>query len=347
MLEPIIRDHIEKALSRLEINGKLLTKNRLESCYSLFRDRFGPEVLSGLDGEKLLEVMHAHGNQDSLVYWLEFKDDEELPAHFGSIAGGSALKFGLYRSAETGEWVTGHPRSKEILSIEQAIQRARRHRDELIQGCKILEQIPEDRSDDDYRKLQAALSETAPIVSDSAWGHKYFHMMFPDRLDDYHSPIYQRFHLVKLLQTPPDEEGRYVCGGRYVNIAREFGIHLNHLTSTLNEMNGRPHPYWRIGTRLGGEHDIWPLMQKDGCIAVGWREIGSLADIKYDRESKEHIRTMLQEAYGGDARIIGRKTQELFNFAARIEEGDTVLACDGERVLGIGKVTGPYSGLFF
>jgi len=36
--------------------------------------------------------MHDHGNRDSLVYWLEFKDDEEFPAIFGSIAGGSALK---------------------------------------------------------------------------------------------------------------------------------------------------------------------------------------------------------------------------------------------------------------
>jgi 5-methylcytosine-specific restriction enzyme B len=52
--------------------------------------------------------MHAHGNRDSLVIWLEFKNDEEFPAIFGSIAGGSALKFGIYRSKETGAWMTGH-----------------------------------------------------------------------------------------------------------------------------------------------------------------------------------------------------------------------------------------------
>jgi 5-methylcytosine-specific restriction protein B len=37
-----------------------------------------------------------------MVYWLEFKDDEEFPAIFGSISGGSALKFGVFRRAETG-----------------------------------------------------------------------------------------------------------------------------------------------------------------------------------------------------------------------------------------------------
>ena len=36
--------------------------------------------------------MHAlHGNYDSLVYWLEFKNDDEFPTRqFGSIGGGTA-----------------------------------------------------------------------------------------------------------------------------------------------------------------------------------------------------------------------------------------------------------------
>jgi hypothetical protein len=41
--------------------------------------------------------MHAHGNRESLVYWLEFKNDDEFPGQmFGSIAGGSAHKFGCF-----------------------------------------------------------------------------------------------------------------------------------------------------------------------------------------------------------------------------------------------------------
>jgi 5-methylcytosine-specific restriction enzyme B len=52
--------------------------------------------LQDLDGETLLEKIHGRGGaRDSLVYWLEFKDDEELPARCGSISGGSALKFGI------------------------------------------------------------------------------------------------------------------------------------------------------------------------------------------------------------------------------------------------------------
>ena len=82
------------------------SRSQLEGFYRTFRSRFGPDVLAKLDGEELLETMHAHGNKDSLVYWLEFKNDEEFPAHFGSISGGSAFKFGIFRRKETGTWVT-------------------------------------------------------------------------------------------------------------------------------------------------------------------------------------------------------------------------------------------------
>ena len=70
-----------KALyTELSNDGKLLSKAQLEGYYETFRKHFGPEQLKSVDGEALLELMHAHGNHDSLVYWLEFKDDEEFPA---------------------------------------------------------------------------------------------------------------------------------------------------------------------------------------------------------------------------------------------------------------------------
>ncbi len=89
-IEPKIERELRELRSQLEKDGQLLPKETLNQYYSTFRQKFGPEVLAQIDGEELLEIMHTHGNKDSLVYWLEFKDDEELPAKFGSIAGGSA-----------------------------------------------------------------------------------------------------------------------------------------------------------------------------------------------------------------------------------------------------------------
>ena len=83
--------------------------------------------------------MHAHGSHDSLVYWLEFKSDDEFPTRqFGSIAGGSALKFGLYKSQESGEWMTGNPKNQITLSVPDAIAMARKHRQQLVAAVTVL-----------------------------------------------------------------------------------------------------------------------------------------------------------------------------------------------------------------
>jgi len=103
-LDTRVQQSLRTCYESLLKSGQLLTKERLSQCYALFRERFGPERLQSLDGEALLNIMHAHGSQDSLVYWLEFKSDPEFPTRqFGSISGGSALKFGFYKNKDSGE----------------------------------------------------------------------------------------------------------------------------------------------------------------------------------------------------------------------------------------------------
>lgn len=101
-LDEQMSQQLKKLYKELESEGKLPSKQQLSEYYATFRKKFGPDTLANLDGEALLETMHSHGNKESLVYWLEFKDDEECPALFGSIAGGSAYKFGLFRKKELG-----------------------------------------------------------------------------------------------------------------------------------------------------------------------------------------------------------------------------------------------------
>ena len=115
--------------------------------------------------------MHSHGTKDSLVYWLEFKNDDEFPSpQFGSIAGGSAYKFGLFRKRENGQWVTGSPQKEQVLTLEQAIEKAKSHRDQLVQGAELLERLPADSSDEVYERLQMNMERVAPDVSDFGLG---------------------------------------------------------------------------------------------------------------------------------------------------------------------------------
>jgi 5-methylcytosine-specific restriction protein B len=343
LLNEQIAEGIQQTHKRLKESGGLISPERLRSCYETFRSRFGPAVLRDLDGEALLSTMHAHGNHESLVYWLEFKDDDEFPAIFGSIFGGSALKFGIYRRAETGNWMTGSPQKQTELSVEEAVLVARKHRDQLLRGSEVLERLQPEKGDSAYKRLQNDLSEIAPDVAGTAWGHKYFHLMFPDKIEDYHVEKYQRFYLTKLLQTPPEDRGRYVASGQYVSIASELCIPLNHLTTVLSKEYGRPHKYWRIGITAGSDWESrWDLMKDGNCVAIGWEKLGDLSGIESNSEFKEKIRKAMQEAYPSDAASVGRDTQQVFKFVRRMDSEDYVVAMNGSTIFGVGKISGSY-----
>ena len=271
-LDERIDQELKELYKTLKIEGKLLSGERLAGYYSTFRSRFGSDRLKNLDGEALLNTMHDMQDRDSLVYWLEFKDDEEFPSpRFGSIAGGSAFKFGLFRKKETGRWTTGSPQNPEELTVEQAIDKARQNRDQLIRGVELLEKLPVNGTDEDYAHLQQEINRVAPEVSNVSWGHKYFSLLYPEKHDDFHNPDYQRFHLIKLLQLPPQDGGRYMAAGRFVAIANALDISVNSLTSMLNKRNGStPHSYWRIGTSssLTIHRDHWHFMRDGNYCAI-------------------------------------------------------------------------------
>ena len=139
-LDPRIVESLRSAYQRRTSRGELLSTDRLRTSYAAFRVRFGPDALGSLDGPPLLQVMHAHGNRESLVYWLEFKNDDEFPGQmFGSILGGSAHKFGLFRRRETDQWVQGPVNNEKNITEAEAVAVARRHRDQLMTGVSLLE----------------------------------------------------------------------------------------------------------------------------------------------------------------------------------------------------------------
>jgi 5-methylcytosine-specific restriction protein B len=329
----------------LEQRGELLSTERIQTSYAAFRSRFGLDALKSLDGPALLNAMHAHGNKESLVYWLEFKNDDEFPGtSFGSIAGGSAHKFGLFRRKETNQWVVGSPNHDKNISEADAITVARKHRDELVLGAALLETIPDGAGDEIYLRVQIELEKQAPDICGLAWAHKYWSLLFPEKVDDFHSARFQRYNLLRTLEIPPAHDGLYVCAGRFVQLAAKMGWPMNHFMSALNERNGPPVRYWRVGTRLGaGEGEfLWPAMRDGSYAAIGWPDLGDLSSIATSDDVKDGVRSLLEKQYPTDARMLSRKAGEIRDFIARMQDGDVVLAADGERVLGAGHATGPY-----
>ncbi len=148
--------------------------------------------------------------------------------------------------------------------------------------------------------MQEALEEQTQDICGLAWAHKYWSLLFPEKLDDYHSERWQRHNLLRLLETPPARDGLYVCAGRFVQLAAKMGWPMNHLTTALNERNGPPVRYWRIGTRLGDEPFIWPAMRDGAYAAIGWEELGDLSAVAAADNVKETPFSRTSRA-GGDA----------------------------------------------
>lgn len=343
MLDDRLTQELRAVAKELDTQGRLPARAQLTQYYDTFRGRFGPDRLRAIDGTELLVTMHDHTQRDdSLVYWLEFKDDEEFPSRFGSIAGGSALKFGIYRRKETGAWMAGSPAVQRELPLDEAVRIARSHRDQLLRGAELIDQLPAGASDADYLRLQEQLFSSAPEVADSAWGHKYWSLLFPEKLEDIHNPFYQRFHLVKLLQLPPAEEGRYVSAGRFVALARALDWQMNTLTTVLNRRNGSPYGYWRVGT-TDATNDYWDEMRAQGCVAIGWPFLGDLSSIPASKEGKEQVRALLAKHYPNNAAQTTKDSQQAFNFIHAAQDGDLVLAAQGMTVLGVGRVSGEYT----
>lgn len=328
-----------------------------EQQLAAFRARFGVEVLRGLNGEQLLRTMHGRQDDESrcLCYWLEFKNDEEFWGHrFGGIAGGSALKFGVFQRAADGMWISGSPHNQTVVTLEQAIAIAERQRDELVAGSRVLTDMGDgDASDEGYARLQQSMIAAAPELVDDGWAHKYWFLCHPDRLDTFHSPRYQRFYLYKMHQMPPDELGirqvtapRFNCAGRFVAAARELSLPVATLTALVAARSGAFHRYWKVGTTEGDTGESrWKDMQSGGFVSIGWAgHVQDLTPLLGDpfSEAKRKVAVRLAGLYNAES-VATRKAGEIVNFSHEIAENDIVLACEGRTVLGIGKVTGSYS----
>jgi 5-methylcytosine-specific restriction protein B len=357
-MDPGIFEQLKAAISGAEAAGDLMTPELIERQLALFREKFGPEVLANLDGEELLRRMHGRADPEvrCMAYWLEFKNDDEFAGHrFGGIGGGQAMKYGLYQRQSDQAWMGGATNAPRVLSLGEAIAKARQQRDELLAGDRVLSGLNDlDASDDAYARLQAEMSRAAPELSGDGWAHKYWFLLHPDKLDDFHSPRYQRFHLLKLLQMPPDRVGileatapRFICAGRFISAARDLEVPVTTFDQMLNQRNGPVHRYWRIGTTSGSTGESQWLAMRDGSfVSIGWHDdVPDLSQLITEdrRQVKNQIREWLLPAWPTNSGVATRKAGEILNFATVIAENDLALAVEGQTVRGIGRVTGPYA----
>ena len=315
-----------------------------------FRERFPPDRLARLDGVELLEEMHGRTTKDSLVYWLEFKQDTTFETRrYGSISGGSALKFVVYQRADDNAWYSGSPRKMVELPPAAAAEVAQRQRDQLLAAVTVLDSLPEDPTDSAYLALQREMEAAAPDFHHLAFFHKALSLYFSERLDDYHSVNHHR-HILSSLGIAHEEPGFYSAARHFMTLLRDVRerlgrrVPMSQLGKALNALFGAPVRHWRVGT--GEQGEFWPAMRDRELVAIGWSSLGDLSDVVgglKGHEAAAALKVALSQQWPDTSpQQRGKNAQQLWRFYNAMQEGDRVYVAKGQTVLAVGVVTGPY-----
>lgn len=233
-----------------------------EQLYGEFRAKFAPEVISTLDGKELLHriFLNETDKKDSLCYVLEYDKRFGL---FGSVAGGSAFKYGLFYHWDKKSWVTGSSRKQQILSEEEAVEVGKRIRDELVKGAEVIRNFGSLNEVKDYADLHARLYAVMPTTISKAWVMMYFHMIFPEVFPVFYNEEWQR----KALDAANVEadENSFIRMGQIALFVKKCGISNVAFSRVLHCKESRvateveppiAHPYTYESTIRGGHNRV-------------------------------------------------------------------------------------------
>ena len=269
--------------------------------YGEFRSRFAPEVLQTLDGIDLLHRMFLNetDKKDSLCHALEYDKRYNL---FGSVAGGSAYKYGLFYSWDKKSWMTGSSRKQVKLTEEEAITLGSQIRDELVKGAEIIRDFGELTSVQDYADLHAKLYSVMPKTISKAWVMMYFHMIFPDLFPVFYNEDWQKKALDKANIEP--DENSFIRMGQIALFVKKCGISnvafsqvvykLESGAFTENEEELVVRPYDFQATKVGAQNRV--IYGTPGCGKSYYVQHNFLPALGVDIEN-DMIRTTFYQDY--------------------------------------------------
>lgn len=315
------------------------TEEEIKNFYIEFQDRFSPEKLQGIPDNQLLTSLFysSEPTNDSLCYWLEF--NQQSKKYCGSIAGGSAYKFGLFQRKDDGVWVTGSPNKPEELSDEKAIVVAKEIRDVLVRGAEIISAAELDTLED-YEKLDTDLNSSIGKYATIGWIHKYFHVLFPDKLSGFHSSDWQK-HVLYALRISPS--GKYYArSGQIAKVGRYADWLYRYLFEVFYDKFGGVKKFLRLGTSDSVENYAEEY-KRQRVAAIGWRALGELTDYVVGNEinKKAVAEKMQEEYYQNNPQLASRKAGEVVAFY-RTDSDSVFVAMDGNRLLALIDEIGAY-----
>lgn len=318
-----------------------------------FENNFGIASISALSGKELLTKLFYSDveNKDNLCYTLEFHP--RMREIFGSIAGGSAFKFGLFYHKKNHCWTTGSPSKHQTLTEEEAIEVATSIRDALVQGAKLIEAHKDIDTVAGYEQLYTKL-QTIPGI-DSVWMLKYYQMLFPETLPVFYGKNIQ-IEVLRFLKEEPSVVP-FVRMGQISIFVRKCGISSPVFGKIVGDTYFALNPtkddedesvdaladtkedsvrYWLYAPGEGSA--MWDYFHSHGEMGIGWAEIGDLRVFG----SKEEMKQKMKDTYDPTLSYMNA-AHATWQFANEIKVGDIIFVKKGRnQIIGRGVVTGDY-----
>lgn len=325
----IIATHVSEAGIQFDV-----TTEELDAVREELLSKYSPKKLAALPDEDLLKTVFysIDINNDSLCYFLEFNMNSKKC--YGSIAGGSAYKFGLFQKSDDGQWTTGSPIHPQKISEEEALELGKKIRDSLVNGAKLIEEARLE-TPEDYEILGTKLFEVTDGRSELGWMHKYFVMLFPDKLTAFHNYDWQK-HILYALRIKPSAS-YYGRDGQISIIRRYANLPYAHFFQATYDKFGGIKKFYRLGTSDDDGNHARELLF-DRCVGIGWNRIGPLEEYASNGNiNKKAVAEALVADYypeASKASTASRKAGEICSFYNASE--DTVfVTVEGERLLAL------------
>jgi 5-methylcytosine-specific restriction protein B len=228
--------------AREEMN--FLDSYTVEKQRNYFISKFSKEVLLSMNPKECLTSLMYLGNPESMVYHLEFKNDDDFTnSYFGSISGGSSGKYTIFNSNKYNQWVKWEKGSQVPISDEVAENLAYEICQKLISIHEMIENSPH-KTLEDVRNMINKLEAVDEIKDfyQYGWVHKYFHLHYPNKISMYHSGQVLKSLLVKIkhhfgkMVQKNEERNAYLLDHFFIDIADSLGISQVNLSLLIEDI---------------------------------------------------------------------------------------------------------------
>lgn len=330
----------------------------LDQKIQLFQEKFGPDALMAVNGKELLLKLHrpkVEGEEQSLAYWLEKKNDEEFPDYFGRSAVGHAGQFRVYFSPQADSW-----RNKILKNISEAeaIQIAEENRDFLIKADKKCKELLKNKTFENYYNFNRFMREEIPELKNNNWFHKYLYLMNPDKLSDIHSSHYLLHMLLRMCIYPDKCKGKlkeayYEFDYYYLMLSKELEIPMTYLSATIFQIYGKTNRYYVLQLNTKGKtigidsiENYKKYLIENQVFCFGLKELG---DIERFSTKKANLRPFIKKVitelenlgleYNNDEKKeIGQNFGHYYIRCGRKGMRDVITILDNNNVLLIGQL---------